>query len=433
MKIKALLFLCLLALSCGAPRSSQKQTEIDLMGRFILSDRSADSQFIFFGTPDSQRFLLTGWSDRQKTQGVPYLYATASKAGFIFNSTRVHPLYLHLKIKSKTPNPTTVFVNGQKITDLTIDNSTENYTVAIPVGAVRLQTNVVELQFSALSPIRKDNSEPVAAAAFYAAISPAKYIEKTPPEPMPEFWKREPLKLNYKWVNALQCARGGSFFDSEPLNKNALLKFGVYNKPSQFAENDDFATYSVLLRRDGGPQKTIYTKRLTEDATLNESLPLAPFVDQPGLYQIEFRLERNSMFDDRVSAWLEPTLLIDPPQMADWSAQSAEIEALRQINAGANVVIMLLDAGGAKHFSSYSYSRPTTPVFDALAKEGTRFEQAYCQAVYTLTSTASLMSGLLPVHHHVIYTRNRLSSDIFTLAESFESSGYNTGTFVANG
>ena len=428
MKIKALLLLCLLALSCGAPRSVQKQTEIDLMGRFTLSDRSADSQFIFFGTPDSQRFLLTGWSDRQKTQGVPFLYATANKAGFIFNASRLRPLYLHLRIKSKTPNPTTVFVNGQRIAELVIDNATENYTVAIPLGVVRLQTNIVELQFSELNPVRKDNQAPVAAAAFYAAITPSKYIVRTPPEPMPEFWSREFLKLNYKRTNALQCSRGGSFYDYEPLNKKALLKFGLFYKLSQFAENDDFATYSVLLRRDGSPEKTIYTKRLTENATLNESLSLAPFVDQPGLYQIEFRLERNSIFDDSVTAWLEPTLLVDQPKTVDWSVQNAEMDTLRHINSGANVVIMLLDAGGAKHFSSYNYSRPTTPVQMRLPRKG------------------PVRSSLLPGRLHAYFdcqpdvrtfagpsSRDLYAQPVilgyFTMAEAFSASGYDTGSF----
>ncbi len=61
------------------------------------------------------------------------------------------------------------------------------------------------------------------------------------------------------------------------------------------------------------------------------------------------------------------------------------------------------------------------------------FDRAYCQAVYTLASTASLMTGLDPYKHQIIFRKSKLPSSTITLAERFQQSGYNTGTFVANG
>ena len=40
------------------------------------------------------------------------------------------------------------------------------------------------------------------------------------------------------------------------------------------------------------------------------------------------------------------------------------------------VVVVLIDTLRADHLSSYGYPRPTSPVLDALAEEGTRFENA---------------------------------------------------------
>jgi arylsulfatase A-like enzyme len=44
-----------------------------------------------------------------------------------------------------------------------------------------------------------------------------------------------------------------------------------------------------------------------------------------------------------------------------------------------NVVLVSLDAVGAKHVSAYGYARETTPNLDGVAREGVLFESAYTQ------------------------------------------------------
>ncbi|MCI0447206.1 sulfatase [bacterium] len=97
------------------------------------------------------------------------------------------------------------------------------------------------------------------------------------------------------------------------------------------------------------------------------------------------------------------------------------------------MVLIVLDAASAKRFGCYGYPKPTTPNLDNLASHAARFDSAYTQAVYTLASTASLMSGLYPNHHQILNSRNKLSSEIFTMAEAFHAADYSTGMFVANG
>ncbi|HSE42071.1 MAG TPA: sulfatase, partial [Acidobacteriota bacterium] len=64
---------------------------------------------------------------------------------------------------------------------------------------------------------------------------------------------------------------------------------------------------------------------------------------------------------------------------------------------------------------------------------GIQFQRGYCQAVYTLASTASLMTGLDPYRHRVTEKKNKLPENAITLAERFSEAGYQTGTFTANG
>ncbi|HEV7428875.1 MAG TPA: sulfatase-like hydrolase/transferase [Thermoanaerobaculia bacterium] len=74
-----------------------------------------------------------------------------------------------------------------------------------------------------------------------------------------------------------------------------------------------------------------------------------------------------------------------------------------------------------------------TPALTALAREGIRFDSADSPVPLTLPAHASLMSGLLPLHHGL---RNN-GIGVFpaghpTLAERFGSSNYRTGAFVGS-
>jgi hypothetical protein len=61
--------------------------------------------------------------------------------------------------------------------------------------------------------------------------------------------------------------------------------------------------------------------------------------------------------------------------------------------AGHDVVLLSVDALRADHVSAYGYARPTTPAIDALAREGTLFEAAYCPTPHTSYSVTSMMTG----------------------------------------
>ena len=69
----------------------------------------------------------------------------------------------------------------------------------------------------------------------------------------------------------------------------------------------------------------------------------------------------------------------DVPRALDWS--------------GRDIVLLSVDALRADHVGAYGYARPTTPSIDALAREGTRFERAYCPTPHTSYSITSMMTG----------------------------------------
>ena len=97
-----------------------------------------------------------------------------------------------------------------------------------------------------------------------------------------------------------------------------------------------------------------------------------------------------------------------------------------------NVVVVLIDTLRADHLGAYGYARPTSPNFDALARDSVVFEHTMAQAAWTKPSVASLMTGRFVHRHGVVSSRDALGGDQKTIAEALGERGYRTAAFSAN-
>lgn len=95
------------------------------------------------------------------------------------------------------------------------------------------------------------------------------------------------------------------------------------------------------------------------------------------------------------------------------------------------VILVTIDTLRADRVGVYGYARARTPVIDALARRGTRFDRAYASAPITLTSHASLLTGRYPQGHGARHNGLRVNDDVPLLAEAFAKGGLSTGAFVA--
>jgi arylsulfatase A-like enzyme len=93
-----------------------------------------------------------------------------------------------------------------------------------------------------------------------------------------------------------------------------------------------------------------------------------------------------------------------------------------------SVVLVVLDAAGARYFGTYGGTRPTSPHFDAFAAEATVFERAYAQAAWTLPSTASLLTGRYPPR----FGQAHMRVEAPTLATILRGAGFRTAAFSGN-
>ncbi|TNE85013.1 MAG: hypothetical protein EP330_26785 [Deltaproteobacteria bacterium] len=104
-----------------------------------------------------------------------------------------------------------------------------------------------------------------------------------------------------------------------------------------------------------------------------------------------------------------------------------------------NLILISLDTTRVDALSCYGRSfpgilrelGPITPHLDALAARGTRFEQAYAHAPTTLSSHASMLTGLDPHGHAIVRNGFPLPEGIRTLPERLADEGWDTIGIVA--
>ncbi len=110
-----------------------------------------------------------------------------------------------------------------------------------------------------------------------------------------------------------------------------------------------------------------------------------------------------------------------------------EVERLPAAPDEPNVLVILIDTLRADRLHVYGNEAPTSPVMDALAENGLRYESAYAPSAWTVPSTASVLTGMNPAEHGLGFTASAyLADSLITLAESFQHGGFTTGAFSCN-
>ncbi|KOX92734.1 arylsulfatase [Haloarcula rubripromontorii] len=97
-----------------------------------------------------------------------------------------------------------------------------------------------------------------------------------------------------------------------------------------------------------------------------------------------------------------------------------------------NVLLVILDSVRAQNLSGYGHVNETTPFLDSFATErATLYEQARAPGSRSVTSHASIFSGLHVEEHGIVSAGRRLdpSASVFT---QLREDGYSTGVFTEN-
>ncbi len=98
-----------------------------------------------------------------------------------------------------------------------------------------------------------------------------------------------------------------------------------------------------------------------------------------------------------------------------------------------NIVVIVMDAAGAKRCSAYGHPRETTPGLSRIAQEGALYKYCFAPAPWTIPSHASLFSGLYASQHGCDEKSLLLPENIYSLPELLRQQGYRTVAISCNG
>jgi len=116
-----------------------------------------------------------------------------------------------------------------------------------------------------------------------------------------------------------------------------------------------------------------------------------------------------------------------PPEIPPAAAGAPPLTTAR------NVLLITVDTLRADRLGCYGYKAAETPVMDALAARGVRFETSCAHVPITLPSHASILTGLEPCAHGLHDNGTYTAGDgLLTLAEIFKGRGYATGAVVGS-
>ncbi|UCE59962.1 MAG: sulfatase [Phycisphaerales bacterium] len=97
-----------------------------------------------------------------------------------------------------------------------------------------------------------------------------------------------------------------------------------------------------------------------------------------------------------------------------------------------HVILLTVDALRYNALSCNDPQAQPTPNFDALAADGVVFDSARASAPWTLTSFASIMTGVSPTVHEALRPESKVPEEFFTLAERMHDAGYSTAAIGSN-
>lgn len=99
--------------------------------------------------------------------------------------------------------------------------------------------------------------------------------------------------------------------------------------------------------------------------------------------------------------------------------------------AAQNFLLITVDTMRADRVGAYGDRTARTPVMDALAARGARFEYAFAVAPITLPSHASMLTGRYPAGHGARHNGIRVDLAVPTIPDTLARNGFATAAFVA--
>jgi arylsulfatase A-like enzyme len=199
----------------------------------------------------------------------------------------------------------------------------------------------------------------------------------------------------------------------------ARLRFGIALDPTVWDKEGDGAEFKIWVECAGKRtqiyERYIDPKSREEDRRwFDEDISLEEFCHHEVMLELETGPGPEG--DDRYdwALWSSPCI----------ASEGRELRLAQDHDP--NFLLITVDTLRADHLGCYGHPQVKTPYMDSLAARGIRFDRAWCQSNITIPSHLAILSGRYPHHHVLDNRRHRLGSDVRTIAETFQETGYRT-------
>jgi arylsulfatase len=437
-KVGALLAACAagVLLSFPAFETPELRPVLDLARRAPVADVRARFQTVLFGTPAAEGLQENGFRREGRQDETDVWAASAPTARLLLRWPDPQP---RLAVLDVEPYPgiagqrLEVALNGALMSEVTLQPGRRRYAVELPEGAQRPGGNRIRLRIGEEE--AGAERQPSRARLYSLTVGPAadpgvRALAATGAPPV---------------LSIIAGEGGRSLLQSGP----SVVRFAVVLPD---AAELRFAPGRLAPTGAPGPRLRVTVEH--EGAGPRELWALDPAAatdgrevrlglsGEPGTpVVIGFHVEAGEGAAAR-AVWHAPRLWGSAPAPAQPLARlgvaepkGQELDDLRRALAGSSVLLIVLDAAGARHFGCYGYGRATTPDIDRLAAEGVLFERAYTPAPFTYAAMAALWTSQVPDQGHsewLRYGEGIMPVDRMTLAELLSANDVPAAAFVAN-
>jgi arylsulfatase A-like enzyme len=405
--------------ACEASRPTSVEIEAPLVAETPVAAKEWDGTLVEFGSPSALPLLGEGWSYGETApDGSAFRWAVGDVASFRFESDAAGRRLGWIECQphrfAGAPEQALgITLNGDELPPVHLREGRNRYPVELPLIE---GDNVMEVRFR----YARAPSDAGGDSQDRRRLAVAFYRFDVPPEGAP----------------AVE-GRPGPFAIVEPatgppgvfLPAGGRLSFFLEVLPRSRLSVQVGASQPERLLAPSGSRVRVSVR--TEDSSEIEEV-VEPSAARGEVLELDVSLEalagrrvELSFLAESADVFVRPTL---------WYAPVAEPQPIQRPNVpeGLNVLILVLDGASASRMSAYGYSKPTTPEIESFAKESVVFDQAISQAVYTIASIGSVLTGQYPERHQSVSFADRLPSSAVTLPGILTAEGFATAGFSGN-
>ena len=235
------------------------------------------------------------------------------------------------------------------------------------------------------------------------------------------FGIKRKLKLGGAEINVLFSPPKSKFTFSLNIPENSVLEFGIGNVRDENSEelikstgNEEGGATFLISFETKGRKKTIFQKHVPfpdkdEKHSFSRHCIDVPYTQE----DVELSLVTEGG-EHNFSFWYNPVLY-------------------RKERSLRNIILISIDTLRADHLGCYGYNRDTSPNIDSLASDSALFLNTYASSPWTLPSHVSLMTSLHGVHHQVYYDREKMDSNILTMADILRQNNFSCSSLTGGG